>query len=86
MCGARLQGLHSDGAVVSDFLGGVWPQTLEIGDLRFTVSSLQEAQTVYARERDASGEGASTWPRGRVGSYEISYNGRAWLNGAPVSS
>lgn len=61
-----------------------WPKVLRIGGDSFHVDSLREARDVYARERDASGEGASTFPRGRVGRYEISYNARVWLNGKSV--
>lgn len=45
----------------------------------FEVADLREASIVYQRERDASGEGASTFPCGRVGKYTVSYNGRVWL-------
>jgi hypothetical protein len=51
----------------------------------FEVADLREASVVYQRERDATGEGASTFPQGRVGKYVISYNGRVWLNGEAVS-
>jgi hypothetical protein len=42
------------------------------------VADLAEASRVYQRERDASGEGGSTFPVGRVGSHRISYNGKVW--------
>jgi hypothetical protein len=40
---------------------------LRIGKKKFEVGSLQEAQRIYRRERNASGEGGSTFPRGRIG-------------------
>lgn len=53
---------------------------LRIGKrLSVEVADLREASIVYQRERDASGEGASTFPFGRVGKYTVSYNGRVWL-------
>ena len=59
---------------------------LRIGKRKFTVASFAEAQQVYCRERDASGEGASTFPRGKVnGSYDISYNGRLWLGEVEIN-
>jgi hypothetical protein len=55
------------------------PLVLSIGRRhRIRVASLQEASETYTRLRDASEEGASTWPEGRVGKYFISYNGRVW--------
>jgi hypothetical protein len=45
---------------------------------RLEVTSLAEASRIYGELRDDSGEGASTFPDGRVGHYRISYNGRVW--------
>lgn len=47
------------------------------------VSDFKDAQRVYCQKRDESGEGASTFPIGRIriaGKLvaTISYNGRAW--------
>lgn len=53
----------------------------------FGVSSLQEASTVYSKERDESCEGASTFAEGTVVDdvgvkiARISYNGRVWAPG-----
>ena len=59
--------------------------TLFIGRARHAVhvASIAEAQEVYARLRDESGEGASKFPDGRIESDDgrrlrISYNGRVW--------
>jgi len=52
--------------------------------LNVVVASLSEASVIYQRERDASGEGCSTFPRGRVGKHTISYNGRVWLGDVVV--
>jgi hypothetical protein len=46
------------------------------------VTDFAEASRVYAALRDASGEGASTFPVGRLPGHYISYNGRVW-KGAP---
>lgn len=56
---------------------------LKIGRrLRFPCSTLAEASALYGTARDASGEGSSTWPEGRItgplGSFNVSYNGRVW--------
>lgn len=57
---------------------------LRIGD-RFDggVPDLATAQSIYVELRDASGEGASTFPSGHVcgdgKTWRISYNGRVWL-------
>lgn len=51
---------------------------LRIGSETFEVADLKEAQRVYCEQRDASGEGASTFPQGSVGAVRISYNGRLW--------
>lgn len=59
--------------------------TLRIGRRHtVAVSSLAEASLVYGRVRDDSGEGASTFPGGRVGKHRVSYNGRVWLGGVVV--
>jgi hypothetical protein len=50
------------------------------------VASLEEASRVYCDLRDESGEGASTFPNGKVGKYRISYNGKVWLGHGPVDS
>lgn len=63
------------------------PLTLKIGR-RHTVSveSIEAASREYKRLRNASGEGASTFPFGTVtGGYTVSYNGRVWKGGALVS-
>lgn len=58
--------------------------TLKIGRrLSVDVASLAEASDRYCAERDESGEGASTFPDGRImenGTLKarISYNGRVW--------
>jgi hypothetical protein len=63
---------------------------LKIGRrMNIEVSDLGAAADAYSRERDASGEGASTFPDGRVVAdgaiYRISYNGRVWdRSGKPV--
>ena len=48
------------------------------------VKDLAAAQDHYRRLRDESGEGASTFPDGRVGNYRISYNGRIWLGDTAI--
>ena len=54
--------------------------------MKTEVMDLQEAVDVYCQQRDNSGEGASTFPDGKIeGGYKISYNGRVWLNGEVVS-
>lgn len=56
------------------------------------VSSLAEASAIYQRLRDESGEGASTFPFGKVhdagggANYVISYNGRVWRGGTSRNS
>lgn len=59
---------------------------LRIGN-RFTleVSDLTQAAQVYKDLRDASGEGASTWPGGRIDNLTISYNGRVWCGDEEVA-
>lgn len=48
------------------------------------VGSVEEASRIYCRLRDASGEGYSTFPEGRIRdgkkAYRVSYNGRVWTN------
>ena len=49
----------------------------------FKVSTLEEASAIYARERDASYEGNSTFPKGTIskGSRKVanvSYNAKVW--------
>lgn len=56
---------------------------LEVSALQFDVASLEEASSKYCELRDASGEGASTWPTGTVTKKDgtqlyISYNGKIW--------
>lgn len=38
----------------------------------------KEASEKYAKMRDESGEGASTWPDGNWSGHRISYNGKIW--------
>ena len=59
------------------------PCTLKIGRRKSVpVRDLVDASNTYGILRDESGEGASTFPDGRVivgkVSYRISYNGRVW--------
>lgn len=43
------------------------------------VKDAAEASAVYAKLRDASGEGFSTWPQGTLSSgARISYNAKVW--------
>lgn len=46
------------------------------------VRDLVDASHAYQMARDESGEGASTWPSGRVvigeKAYTVSYNGKVW--------
>ena len=53
---------------------------LKIGKrLLFDVRSIQEASRIYCEERDKSGEGARTFPDGKIDrDYFISYNGKVW--------
>lgn len=60
---------------------------LKIGRRSSKHESVEQAAAHYAALRDASGEGASTWPEGRASdsdgtTYRISYNGRIWPQGA----
>lgn len=57
---------------------------LRIGKKRFTVATLAEASAIYERERDASGEGFSTFRPGKIGRLHVSYNGRVWDGGKIV--
>ena len=50
------------------------------------VTTTAEAQQHYCRLRDESGEGASTFPDGRVGKYRISYNGRVWDGNTAITA
>lgn len=66
--------------------------TLHIGSReRVRVNSLDHASEVYSERRDASGEGASTFPRGKIVQAgmviaTVSYNGRLWsLDGKPLA-
>lgn len=58
---------------------------LKIGRRTHDVASIEEASRLYQRLRDESGEGASTWPEGRVGEFRITYNGRIWRGDQLVS-
>lgn len=51
---------------------------LKLAGRTYTVDSIAHAVEIYCVMRDASGEGARTWPDGRVGKYIITYNGRVW--------
>ena len=52
---------------------------LRIGNrLTVEVKDLSEASRIYCETRDLSGEGASTFPVGRLPGHYISYNGRVW--------
>lgn len=56
---------------------------LEIGRTTHLVHTVKEAVEVFEAERDASCEGASTWPdgilcNGKTPFARISYNGRIW--------
>lgn len=56
---------------------------LQIGKRQFPASDLAEASRIYQRERDASGEGGSTFHQGHInvigGTFKVSYNGRVWF-------
>ena len=57
--------------------------TLQIGRKHTVeVESLVEASRMYCRLRDDAGDGARTFPEGKVigltDAYRISYNGRVW--------
>jgi hypothetical protein len=51
----------------------------------FLVHTVADAQAVYCRARDDSGEGASSFPTGRIKGHKthktliVSYNGRVWI-------
>lgn len=57
--------------------------TIIIRRTKFEAESLKEISEIFSRERDASGEGASTFPspyvrlNGKMVGH-ISYNGRIW--------
>nr|WP_293177676.1 helicase-related protein [Nannocystis sp.] len=58
-------------------------------DVQQRVASLEEASDAYRRAVEASGEGASTFPAGRLvlpneTTYTISYNGRIWAGDRQV--
>lgn len=44
-------------------------------------ASAARASEIYCQMRDASGEGASTFPEGTWNGHRISYNGRVWEAG-----
>lgn len=52
------------------------------------VESLEAAQIIFCKMREESGEGASTFPDGKINAdgkvYRISYNGRLWEGTAYV--
>lgn len=57
--------------------------TLTIGRRKTTHRTLADAVAAHNTARDASGEGASTWPSARVDlpdgrTVYVSYNGRVW--------
>src|SRR3546814_4901224 len=63
--------------------------TLQIGRRhKCEVTSLAQASQVYGRLRDESGEGASTFPDGKItgagAALRVSYNGRIWQGENPV--
>lgn len=47
------------------------------------VGSVEEASRLYCEYRDSTGEGASTFPDGKVNGHTISYNGKVW-KGKPM--
>ena len=56
---------------------------LKIGSRsRHTVADFAQASEIYCTERDMSGEGASTFPNGKIigadGPHYVSYNGKVW--------
>ena len=56
---------------------------LKIGRRHTTsVQDLSQASAIYAMLRNESGEGASTFPNGKITdgkkTYRVSYNGRVW--------
>ena len=62
---------------------------LMIGLRAITAGTLAEVSAAYCAMRDASGEGASTFPvglvyRGHILVGQISYNGRIWAQGGWV--
>lgn len=54
------------------------------------VLSLEDASMQYSAARDASGEGGSTFPEGRLTlggrKYRVSYNGKVWEGSRPWQS
>ena len=66
------------------------PHVLRIGRReRINVADLADASHAYQDARDESGEGASTFPEGRIDiggkAYRISYNGRVWAGTSYVA-
>lgn len=49
--------------------------------LNITAKTAAEASSLYCAKRDASGQGASTFPEGKWKDHRISYNGRVWEAG-----
>lgn len=62
---------------------------LKVGTNCYPVESIAAASDLYARLRDESGEGASSWRDGELvfngTRYRISYNGKVW-NAGPFMS
>lgn len=63
--------------------------TLTIRDREISAPTIAAASAAYSAARDASGEGASTWPMGQLSGPNgdvlfVSYNGRVWI-GDPAS-
>ena len=56
--------------------------TLKIGSKKTTHATIKEARDAHNAKRDASGQGASRWPRATIADgnivYHVSYNGRVW--------
>jgi hypothetical protein len=46
--------------------------------IKIAAETAAEASAAYCAKRDASGEGASTFPCGDWNGHHISYNGRVW--------
>lgn len=49
--------------------------------LKIEAATAAEASAIYCAKRDASGQGASTFPNGEWNGHRISYNGRVWETG-----
>lgn len=61
------------------------PLFLRYGTKSVPVASIEEASRLYCAARDASGEGASTWPTGLLTGpdgeeFFISFNGKVWAD------